>query len=149
LAIILIAFSIHFLLGKKLPILPDENHPFLLGCGFMAGVLGGAYGMNGPPLVVYGTMRRWTPQQFRATLQGYFLPASVIAMAGYWFAGLWTSAVTHYYLISLCATLPAIFVGRALNKRLQGEVFLKYVHLLLVGVALILFSQAIPSLKAV
>ncbi len=40
--------------------------------------------MNGPPLVVYGGMRRWSPQHFRATLQGYFLPASVIGMAGYW-----------------------------------------------------------------
>ena len=53
--------------------------------GFLAGVLGGAYGMNGPPLVVYGAMRRWSPQHIRATLQGYFLPASIVAMAGYWF----------------------------------------------------------------
>jgi hypothetical protein len=32
--------------------------------------------MNGPPLVIYGALRRWTPERFRATLQGYFLPAS-------------------------------------------------------------------------
>ena len=57
--------------------------------------------MNGPPLVVYGTMRRWSPQHFRATLEGYFLPASLIGMAGYWAAGLWVPAVTHYYLWSL------------------------------------------------
>jgi hypothetical protein len=53
--------------------------------------------MNGPPLVIYGTLQRWSPQHFRATLQGYFLPASVLIMAGYWFAGLWTAAVTRYY----------------------------------------------------
>ena len=52
--------------------------------GVSAGVLGGAYGMNGPPLVVYGTLRRWSPQRFRATLQGYFLPASLFGMIGYW-----------------------------------------------------------------
>ena len=39
--------------------------------------------MNGPPLVVYGVLRRWQPAQFRATLQGYFLIASVVGMAGY------------------------------------------------------------------
>jgi uncharacterized protein len=39
-------------------------------------VFGGAYGMNGPPLVVYRAMRRWSPPHFRAILEGYFLPAS-------------------------------------------------------------------------
>src|SRR5580698_3102445 len=29
--------------------------------GFAAGVLGGAYGMNGPPLAMYGSLRRWPP----------------------------------------------------------------------------------------
>jgi hypothetical protein len=62
--------------------------------------------MNGPPLVIYGAMRRWSPQHFRATLQGYFLPASVVAMVGYWFAGLWVPAVSHYYLMSLPVALP-------------------------------------------
>ena len=56
--------------------------------GFVAGVLGGAYAMNGPPVAIYGSLRRWSPSQFRATLQGYFLPASLVAMYGYWAAGL-------------------------------------------------------------
>ena len=30
-------------------------------------------------------------------------------MAGYWYAGLWVPAVTHYYLISLAVALPAIY----------------------------------------
>ena len=75
---------------------------WLLGCGFIAGVTGGAYGMNGPPLVIYGAMRRWSAQHFRATLQAYFLPASAsIGMVGYWLTGLWVAAVTHYYLVCL------------------------------------------------
>jgi uncharacterized membrane protein YfcA len=69
--------------------------------GFSAGVLGGAYGMNGPPLVIYGSLRHWSPEYFRATLQGYFLPASLLGMCGYWLAGLWVPAVTRYYLWSL------------------------------------------------
>ena len=99
--------------------------------------------MNGPPLVVYGAMRRWSPQHFRATLQGYFLPASILAMAGYWLAGLWVPAVTHYYLVSLVVALPAIFLGRAANHRLHGEVFLQYVHVGLVGIGVLLLIQAL------
>jgi uncharacterized membrane protein YfcA len=92
------------------------------------------------PLVVYGTLRRWSPAQFRATLQGYFLPASLLGMVGYSLAGLWVPAVTRYYLLSLPLALAAIFLGRAVNQRLDGRRFLRYVHsgLLAVGTALLI-----------
>jgi hypothetical protein len=143
LAVVILAFSGYFLLGKKPPVLHHDSRPWLLGCGFLAGILGGAYGMNGPPLVIYGAMRRWSPQHFRATLQGYFLPASIVAMAGYWFAGLWVPAVTHFYLFSLPVAIPAVFLGRILNRRLHGDSFLKYVHLGLICIGLILLFQAV------
>lgn len=143
LAIVLITFSGYSLVGKSPPELRSDSRAWLLGCGFLAGVLGGAYGMNGPPLVIYGAMRRWSPQHFRATLQGYFLPASIVAMAGYWFAGLWVPALSHYFLISLLAALPAIFLGRTINRRLRGDAFLKYIHGGLVCVGAILLMQAI------
>jgi hypothetical protein len=147
LASVIIAFSGYSLvsarLGVKPPELERDSHSWLLGCGFFAGVLGGAYGMNGPPLVLYGAMRRWSPQHFRATLQGYFLPASLVAMAGYWLAGLWVPAVTHYFLLSLIVAVPAIFLGRAVNHRLRGDAFLEIVHGGLVCVGLVLLVQAL------
>jgi uncharacterized membrane protein YfcA len=142
LAILIMAFSGYCLLGKQSPELPRDSRPWMLGCGLLAGVLGGAYGMNGPPLVIYGAMRRWTPQHFRATLQGYFLPAGLVTVAGYGLAGLWVPAVTHYYLLSLSVALPAIFLGRAINHRLRGDAFLTYVHAGLIGVGLLLLLQS-------
>ena len=116
--------------------------------GVSAGVLGGAYGMNGPPLVVYGALRRWSPENFRATLQGYFLPASVIGMIGYWAADLWTPSVTRYYLLSLPTALLAIVLGRAINRRVDARRFFVYVHagLILSGAGLVL--QAIVTWTA-
>jgi hypothetical protein len=143
LATVILAFSGYSLIGKKPPELHRDSRPWLLGCGFLAGVLGGAYGMNGPPLVIYGAMRRWSPQHFRATLQGYFLPASIVAMAGYWLAGLWVPAVSHYFLLAVPVAIPAIFLGRVINHRIAGDAFLKYVHLGLVCVGLVLLVQAI------
>ena len=95
-----------------------------------------------PPLVVYGAMRGWSPANFRATLQGYFLPASLLGMAGYWTAGLWTSAVNRYYLLSLPAALVAIFLGRAINRRLEAHRFLLYIHLGLIAIGAMLLVQA-------
>jgi uncharacterized membrane protein YfcA len=142
LALILIAFSLYSLLGRQTPELKKDSSTWLLGCGFCAGVLGGAYGMNGPPLVIYGAMRRWPAPQFRATLQGYFLPASILGMIGYGLAGLWTPAVTHYYWLSLPVMLPAIFLGRAANHRLRGDVFFKYVYGGLIATGALLLLQA-------
>jgi hypothetical protein len=123
--------------------LKHDRRAWLLVCGFFAGVLGGAYGMNGPPLVIYGAMRRWTAPHFRATLQGYFLPASIIGMGGYWLAGLWTPAVTHYYLLSLPVTVLGVFLGRVINHRLRGEAFVKYLYFGLSGIGALLLVQAI------
>jgi len=145
LAIVLIAFSGYFLIGRKPPQLHNDTRAWMLPCGFLAGVLGGAYGMNGPPLVIYGAMRRWSPQHFRATLQGYFLPAGVVTLVGYRMHGLWTPAVTHAYILSAPSLVPAILLGRWLNHRLHGESFLKYVHAGLVCIGLALLVQAMHS----
>ena len=143
LAVIIMAFSAYALIGRKPPELHSDNRIWLLVCGFFAGILGGAYGMNGPPLAIYGAMRRWSAQHFRATLQGYFLPASAIGMAGYWLAGLWIAKVTRYYLLSLIVVIPAILLGRAVNHRLRGDAFLKFVHVGLVAIGATLLVQAI------
>jgi hypothetical protein len=150
LAVIIMLFAIYSLFGHKAtgraPLELQEDHRgWLLASGFLAGILGGAYGMNGPPLVVYGAMRRWTAPHFRATLQGYFLPASIIGMVGYWLAGLWTPAVTHYYLLSLPVALVGIFLGRAVNHRLHGDAFYKYLYAGLGIIGVLLLLQAITG----
>jgi uncharacterized membrane protein YfcA len=140
LAVVIIAFSAYCLAGRTRLELTDDRLAWLFGFG--AGVLGGAYGMNGPPLVVYGALRRWSAEHFRATLQGYFLPASLVGLGGYWLAGLWVPAVTRYYLLSLPPALAAIVLGRVINRGLAGRPFLVYVHvgLIVVGTALLIQS---------
>lgn len=143
LATVILLFSGYSLLGRRQFHLERDSHPWMLSCGFLAGILGGAYGMNGPPLVVYGAMRRWSPQHFRATLQAYFLPASAIVIAGYALSGLWTKSVTHYFLISLIAAIPATLVGTLINRRLRGDAFLRYVYIGLICIGIGLLSQVL------
>jgi len=145
LAVVIMAFAAYSLAGRRPPELKRDSKAWLLACGFCAGILGGAYGMNGPPLVIYGSMRRWTAQQFRATLQAYFLPASMVGMAGYWLTGLWVPAVTHDYLLALPVTIPAVFLGRIVNHRLSGEAFMKYVYAGLGGIGVLLLMQALTG----
>jgi uncharacterized protein len=140
LAAVIVAFSGYSLLSRKRPELKNDNFAWLFG--FSAGVLGGAYGMNGPPLVIYGSLRRWSPQHFRATLQGYFLPASLVGLFGYRLAGLWAPAVNRLFLLSLPLVILATLLGRAINRRLHAHHFLLYIHCGLVAVGIVLLFQA-------
>lgn len=145
LGVILLAFSAYALLGRIPLELKHDSRGLLFICGLFAGILGGAFGMNGPPLVIYGTLRRWSPQQFRATLQAYFLPASLLGLCGYIFAGLWVREVTHYYLLSLPVVLPTVYLGRFINRRLRGHAFIKYIYIGLAIVGVILLRRSIAG----
>ena len=140
LAGVIIAFSAYCLLGGRHGELRDDKFAWLFGLG--AGVLGGAYGMNGPPLVIYGSLRKWSPQHFRATLQGYFLPASLAGLLGYWLAGLWTPLVSRLFLLSLPFVIAATLIGRVINRRIADNHFVLYIHCALIGIGVILFFQA-------
>ena len=142
LGVLILIFALFCLAGAKRLYLDHDSRTWLIACGFCAGILGGAFGMNGPPLAIYGSLRRWTAQHFRATLQAYFLPAGVLGMCGYLSAGLWTPLVTHNYLTCLPAVIPAVFLGRAVNRRLSATTFSKYVYvgLAVIGMALLLQS---------
>jgi uncharacterized protein len=141
LALVIIVFSVYCLVSRTPFELKDDRLAWLFG--FVAGVSGGAYGMNGPPLVIYGTLRRWSPEFFRATLQGYFLPASLIGMFGYWVTGLWVPAVTEFYLLALPAVIGAILLGRIIHHRLKSYRFLVYVHIGLIAVGVTLLVQSV------
>jgi hypothetical protein len=146
LGVIIVAFSLYSLAAPKNFQLKKDHLGWLLGAGFCSGILGGAYGMNGPPLAIYGALRGWSPQHFRATLQGYFLPASLAGMIGYIALGMWTTEVSRFFLLSLPGVLIAIVAGRFIHHRLQGGGFYSWVHagLLLIGVTLLV--EAIPAL---
>lgn len=143
LGILIILYSVYSLVSKHNFKLETDNKTWLFICGFLSGVLGGAYGLNGPPLVIYGNLRNWTAKNFRATLQAYFLPASMIGMFGYWYNGLWNSTVSHYFLISIPVIIPAIFLGRYFNHQLKDRAFLKYIYIGLICIGTLLLGQSL------
>jgi len=145
LGFLIVLYSLYSLFGKSSLRLQKDSKFWLFICGFLSGVFGGAYGLNGPPLVVYGNLRKWSAKHFRATLQAYFLPASLIGFTGYFLKGLVTVEVNHYFLISLTTAIPAIFLGRYLNHKLNDQSFFKYVYWGLTIIGLILMISAIFS----
>ena len=141
LAALILAFSVHSLRHQRRYALSDDRFAWVFG--FLAGILGGAYGMNGPPLAIYGSLRGWQPSRFRATLQAYFLPASVAGMCGYWLAGFWTPSVTHSYLVSLPGVVLAVVAGRVIHARIRADRFHTYVYVGLIVISFVLLGQLV------
>lgn len=104
----------------------------------------GAYGLNGPPLVIYGNLRQWDSKGFRVTLQAYFLVAGIISLLIYGYKGLLTSEVNELFLYALISTVPAIFLGRFLNHKLSSS-FYKYVFIGLIIIGSILVTSSLLS----
>ena len=84
------------------------------------------------------------PGIFLATLQGYFLPASLVGMAGYSVDRPRVRAHrTRHYVISLPVVIIAIVLGRLVNRHLADRRFLVYVHVGLVAIGAVLLIQAL------
>ena len=107
--------------------------------GLVAGILGGAYNTNGPPIVIYGEMRRWSPAEFRATLQSYFFPAGLGILLSHAAGGLWHGYIFQLYGVALPGILVAIALGGWINHRLSVERFQKLLSVLLIMLGALLW----------
>ncbi len=141
LAIILIIFSCYKLIKPNFFRLKNDKFSFIFA--LLSGALGGAYNTNGPPIIIYGSLREWNPQEFRLLLQGIFLPTNLMIIIFHGLAGLWTGLVFQYFFISLPFIFIAILVGRRLNKIIPKERFVKYVYVFLLLIALVLLGDTI------
>jgi len=137
LGIVLIGFGLYNLVAPKLPHLRNEKLSYLFGFG--AGILGGAYNANGPLVVVYSALRRWSPENFRATLQGYFLPTGFTVLISHGLAGLWTPTVLRLYLYALPVIVVGVIVGEIVNRKFSVERFYNIVYVVLVLMGILLF----------
>ena len=113
--------------------------------GFLGGILGGAYNTGGPPIVMYAGLRRWPAGQFQATLQGCFLPLSILTLISQGVAGLWTESVWMVFGISLPVVLLAFWLGRRMSKQLSGQHFERLVYIGLLALGTMLVVQNIFS----
>ena len=108
--------------------------------GFLAGCLGGAYNTPGPPVIVYGSLRRWPKDEFRAVLQALFLINAILVVASHTVARHYNAEVLDLYLWAAPALLLGIGVAARLDSRVHHERFrfLVTIMILLLGLSLVI-----------
>ena len=143
LGILVILFSVYSIIKPKINQLQGEKYSWIFG--FIAGILGGAYNTNGPPIVIYSSLKRWNPQNFRATLQGYFFTTGILVISGHAIAGNFTNSVLTYFIFCIPIALVAVIIGARLNKKIPVEKFHKYIYIILFILGIMLIFNSLKN----
>jgi len=135
---VLIAYAVYSLLRPTGPRLRSRGWGIL--AGLLAGCLGGAYNTPGPPVVVYGTLRRWPKDEFRAILQTMFFVNGVIIVTSHAVARHLTGDIWKLYLVAVPALVAGIAGGSLLDRKVNRAGFhtLVSVLILVTGLSLLI-----------
>jgi len=111
--------------------------------GLSAGILGGAVAEPGPPAVVFGTLRKWTPSEQRTMLSRFFLPVQVLAMSNFAAAGLFTSDLLAQSVAAIPGVVMASLAGTWINRRIDPGRFAGAVTTIVIALGAISISAAV------
>jgi len=112
-----------------------------IGAGILAGVIGGAVGLPGPPVVLYAATQGWSARTVKANLQAFFVVNQGVILIGYCWAGLLTRSVWH---LSAAFALPAIagaVTGALMFERVDQRRFRQLVFALILLSGLVLLVR--------
>ena len=112
-----------------------------VGAGVLAGLLGGAVGLPGPPVIVYATTQGWSPRTFKANLQAFFIVNQAAILIAYWVAGLLTAEVMRLSALYLVPAAVGIGLGMAAFDRVDAVRFRRIVFMLLFVAGMILLVR--------
>ena len=125
------------------PSRPFANEQWLTsGVGFVSGILGGASGISGPVVVLFGLNQGWQPQGMRADLLHYFLTSYLVALLMFRKAGILDMAAIELGSMAIPGIIAGYFAGTRLVGRIS-PVFFRRLALAVITIsgALALFSD--------
>lgn len=112
-----------------------------LGAGMLAGLIGGAVGTPGPPVILYATTQGWSPRTMKANLQAFFAVNQAVILVGYWWVGLLTAEVWRLTAEFAVPAAIGLAAGVSLFNRIDQARFRRIVFGLLLVSGLVLLVR--------
>lgn len=137
---IVVLLAIYYLFFEE-TLIPELKHrgwiPFF---GGLSGILGGMFGISGPPLIFYFKSIRLYKQEFRAALMSIFLPMTLFRITFYTTLGYFNKELITTSLSMIPCALLGLFAGAYLHHIIPEKLFKKITSfvLLLSGLMIIL-----------
>ena len=143
LGIMLIFISIYFsFLKDKLQKLIRPTTGWQLGTGVVSGVMGGLFGMPGPPVVLYLIVSEPSKKHYMGMIQTYAVVTNVTMLLVRAYNGYVTPAVGSAYLYSLGALAIGVLAGNWAFNRIPARIFTYLVYAYIGLSGLIIFLTA-------
>ena len=142
LGIMLIFLSLYFSFFKdKIQKIIRPTAGWQLGAGSISGVMGGLFGMQGPPVVLYLIVSEPDKDHYMGMIQTYAVLTNVTMVISRAFNGYVTPDVSTAYLYGLGGLVIGVLAGNWAYKRIPNRIF-TYVVYAYIGIsgAIILFT---------
>ncbi len=122
LGVILIIVSIYFAFFSK-RIRFGTTLPYQIGAGTVSGLMGGFFGMHGPPAVLYFISSEPDKEHYMGMIQTYFVITNAMMTLVRASNGFVTAAVGKSYLFCLAAVSIGAVAGGWAFRHIPGKIF--------------------------
>jgi uncharacterized membrane protein YfcA len=139
LGIALIAVSLWFYIFSDRVRLP-ATMPVQVSMGTLSGILGGLFGMQGPPAVLYFILSEPSKEHYMAMTQTYFLIGNVMMTFIRAYNGFFTTTVLTDYCFGLGGVVIGTLLGSYVFSRIPNRIFryVVYAYIAVSGVIILL-----------
>jgi hypothetical protein len=141
LGVALIVISIYFAVFSQKIKLPT-NKRVQVGAGTLSGLMGGFFGMQGPPAVLYFIQSEPTKDHYMAMAQTYFLIGNVMMTIVRSYNGFLTTTVLTDYCFGLGGVIIGTALGAYVFKRIPNRNFryIVYAYIAVSGMIILISS---------
>ncbi len=122
LGIVLIVTALYFAFFSKRISLPTTL-PYQIGAGTISGIMGGFFGMQGPPAVLYFISSEPSKECYMAMAQTYFLIGNSMMTVVRASNGFVTAAVGRCYVFCLAAVMAGTLLGSWAFRHIPARIF--------------------------
>ena len=141
LGIVLMITSLYFAFFKE-RIRLKTTLPYQIGAGTVSGIMGGVFGMQGPPAVLYFISSEPDKNHYMAMAQTYFLIGNAMMTVVRASNGFLTAAVGKNYVLCIGAVIIGTLLGSWTFRHIPAKIF-PYIVYSYIGVSgLIIFLTA-------
>ena len=144
LGIMLVLISLYFSFFKdKLQKIIRPTKGWQFGAGTASGIMGGLFGMHGPPVVLYLISSEPDKDHYMGMIQTYAVITNIAMLIVRAFAGYVTPAVGGAYLYGLAGLAMGVIAGNWAYRRIPGKLFTYIVYAYIGVCGLVIFLTAI------
>ena len=145
--VFLLSYSLWSLLSANRTFAPiHKNWGFV--AGFCSSAIGTAFGMGGPPTIIYATLSGWSKDSIKAGIASFFLCACSIMVCVQLSYGLHSLTSLTYFVFCAPAVAFGARLGILTSRKIGERSYRTIIYLMLISMALVILYRAIPQLLA-